>query len=174
MTAILTKTHLLFLLGVVPASAETRFSFGAGGTAGGAIATYRQNMRPAGAAGLGIGTYLRLGVQFANTIGVEVDASVGFAGISGFVRGATPITLTQADWLTLRAGPVFSALQTRGDTGMYVGATIGVDFHLFHGGGVHALTIGVAADAGATIVTSSYDTTGIAGGGFLNIGYSRR
>jgi hypothetical protein len=157
-----------------------RLRFGAGFQMGFDVT----NTGDANGAGLGVGSYLRLGVQFNDLLGVEVEGSAATALFSGYGRAALTLNVTPLDWLTFSAGPMVGANYTSvfsTSSTSYAGGTARVDFNVWHTrtarGGRQAVTLGIAGDVGVTTGMQQdgepmYLGPGVAWGAYTMVGYS--
>ena len=131
--------------------------------------------------GLGVGLYLRAGDEINDLLGFEAEVSAGTVVFSSYLRTAVTLDLTPVDWFTFAIGPV-----ARGDvvtvcettTATSVGATVRFDFHIGSSrsdSGRGGFTIGLVGDLGGVVAvggSESFESTGIAEGAYLTIGWA--
>jgi hypothetical protein len=129
------------------------------------------------------GGYLRLGAQVDDFWGVEVEGSGSWILFSAYARGALTLDYTPADWFTFAVGPavwydwgvqgqdIFCAPITSADA---VGGTVRLDFHAGgrNAGGRNAFTLSLVMDLGGTVTATGFTGPGLAGGGYVALGYT--
>jgi len=177
---------VLFILGATTAQAEeattlvenvSRFQWGVG-----LIAGFDRNASQSLVAA-GPGVFLRGGLRLDEKRAVEVEASGGSIGFSGFGRAAVDFAYTPRDWVSFAAGPVvgwgYDAIGNTTPPGGFVGGLARVDFHLFASRGSddlrRAITLGISGEAGAPIGGSGGPVSSAARptwGTFVMAGYS--
>jgi hypothetical protein len=177
---------VLSVLGATTAQAEdattlvehvSRFQWGVG-----LIAGFDRNASQSLVAA-GPGVYLRGGLRLDEHRAVEVEASAGSIGFSGFGRAGIDFAYTPRNWVSFAAGPVvgwgYDAIGNTTPPGGFVGGVARVDFHLFASRGSddlrRAITLGISGEAGAPISESAGARVGVARttwGTFLMAGYS--
>jgi hypothetical protein len=126
---------------------------------------------------LGVGPYVRLGIEYDDFFGVEGEASLVISPVGGVLRGALLLDLTPTPWLTFATGPMVSyGGAGAGNDILVAGATIRCDFHVISartpGGTRHGLSLGIGSDLGYGRATDR-GTGGLGYGTNLYIGYSQ-
>jgi hypothetical protein len=124
---------------------------------------------------VGLGLYVRLGVELNDGWGAEAEVAGATAGYSSYLRGALTAALSPVDLLTVALGP-FAKYDVSYSSGSFasVGGTLRVDFHLASTRKAwrrSALTIGLAGDLGA-IVGSTYTAGAASWGAYLTAGWA--
>jgi hypothetical protein len=127
--------------------------------------------------GTGPGLHFRIGGQFTDLIGAQVEVSGGFIVLAAYARTAIALNLTPVRWFTVSGGPALGYLASVGGSSAYAGITLRANFHVYQrrtaSGRRHSLTLGIGGDVGGSFAISDIDAvSGTTVGALLDVGYT--
>jgi hypothetical protein len=160
--------------------ARPRIRVGCGFHGGGILAPSLPNGAGNSVGAAGPGGYVRVGVQFTDVFGAELDTSFATLLFLNYARAAALATITPRSPVTIAFGPMIGAIYTYGpNLATVFGGSLRLDGSAVMGraprGGRHGFSMGVAVDLGVAVGMDGGEVRGAVSpalGAYAYLGYA--